>query len=180
MNRAARPLESWRPGEHAIEQKRRASGKHEADTGKEVGDDRDRCSFGLVLGGDSRGSQSERVDCNNPCTAWHSRRASSLTTSIDAIASRPQSQPTMASRLVPFACRIAPRASRPFQRAQWRAFSASRPAWNESGSLNVVCTFCPQPPALTDKTGKGLIASFVAPRHAREQPQDSLQIHGAK
>ncbi|EUC51369.1 hypothetical protein COCMIDRAFT_79313 [Bipolaris oryzae ATCC 44560] len=43
----------------------------------------------------------------------------------------------MASRLVPFACRIAPRASRPFQRAQWRAFSVSRPAWNESGSLNV-------------------------------------------
>ncbi|KAF1832312.1 hypothetical protein BDW02DRAFT_571137 [Decorospora gaudefroyi] len=43
----------------------------------------------------------------------------------------------MASRLVPFACRTAPRASRKFQRAQWRAFSVSRPAWNESGSLNV-------------------------------------------
>ncbi|KAL1794259.1 hypothetical protein ACET3X_007680 [Alternaria dauci] len=43
----------------------------------------------------------------------------------------------MASRLVPFACRIAPRASRQFQRAQWRAFSVSRPSWNESGSLNV-------------------------------------------
>ncbi|KAF1942492.1 hypothetical protein EJ02DRAFT_511628 [Clathrospora elynae] len=43
----------------------------------------------------------------------------------------------MASRLVPFACRIAPRASRQFQRTQWRAFSVARPSWNESGSLNV-------------------------------------------
>ncbi|EDU44745.1 NADH dehydrogenase flavoprotein 2, mitochondrial precursor [Pyrenophora tritici-repentis Pt-1C-BFP] len=43
----------------------------------------------------------------------------------------------MASRLVPFACRVVPRVSRPFQRAQWRAFSLSRPSWNESGSLNV-------------------------------------------
>ncbi|KAH7390631.1 thioredoxin-like [2Fe-2S] ferredoxin-domain-containing protein [Pyrenochaeta sp. MPI-SDFR-AT-0127] len=41
----------------------------------------------------------------------------------------------MASKLVPFVCRSAPRALRQFQRPQWRAFSVSRPV--RSDSLNV-------------------------------------------
>ncbi|KAL6710528.1 NADH:ubiquinone oxidoreductase 24 [Coniothyrium glycines] len=43
----------------------------------------------------------------------------------------------MASRLIPFAYRSAPRAFRQIQRTQWRAFSVSRPSWSEGGSLNV-------------------------------------------
>jgi hypothetical protein len=98
------------------------------------------------------------------------RIAPSLTSSMYAIAPVMHRTSTMASKLIPFVFRSVPRAPRHFQRAQWRAFSVSRPA--RSDSLNVVgATSCP---LALNCTAHPAYSTATRPRTMQKSPSSSL------